>query len=159
MNTSTDANATTDAESRTSHGLLTLLTREREIHGTTVNPTPAIIVTLIAALGATLRFYELGQASYWVDEVYSATFRGAVPLLDLLTIQEPIPPLYYAFLKYWMVLFGQGEFATRSLSALFGVGSIVAIYFVATALFNRRAGYIAALLLAVSVFILTAINT
>ncbi|NUB93736.1 glycosyltransferase family 39 protein [Haloterrigena sp. SYSU A121-1] len=113
---------------------------------------PAAILTIITTVGATVRFYSLGEASYWFDEVYSVTVRGDMPIAELLTASEPHPPLHYLLLKYWMMLFGQGEFATRSLSALFGIGAIVLIYFLCKELFTRSAGYIGAALLALSTF-------
>lgn len=101
---------------------------------------PAAILGIITAVGAAVRFYRLGGASYWVDEIYSVVVRGDMPIGNLLTASEPHPPLYYLLLKFWMMAFGQGEFVTRSLSALFGVGAIVAIYFLCKELFDRPAG-------------------
>lgn len=120
---------------------------------------PAAILTVITALGTAVRFYGLGGASYWFDEIYSVTIRGDLPLGQLLVNPEPHPPLYYLLLKYWMVAFGQGEFAARSLSALFGVGTIVAIYFVCKELFDRSTGYFGAALLALSTFNIHASQT
>lgn len=113
---------------------------------------PVVILTGISVVGAAVRLYGLGGASYWYDEIYSVTVRGDMPLADLLTASEPHPPLYYVLLKYWMSVFGHGEFATRFLSVLFGVGAIIATYFLCKRLFDRSAGYIGAALMALSTF-------
>lgn len=113
---------------------------------------PAAILSTIVTVGALIRFYGLGEASYWVDEIYSVTVRGSMPLEQLFTAAEPHPPLYYLLLKFWMEIFGQGEFAVRTLSALFGVGSILGIYFLCKKLFDRSGGYIGATLMALSTF-------
>lgn len=120
---------------------------------------PAGILALITAVGAAVRFYGLAGASYWVDEVYSVTVRAEMPLAELITAAEPHPPLHYLLLKYWMMAFGQGEFATRALSALFGIGAIIAMYFLCKELFNQSAGYIGAALLALSTFHIHASQT
>ena len=120
---------------------------------------PAMILACIIAIGAAIRFYDLAGASYWYDEIYSVAVRGDMSLPRLLTDSEPHPPLYYLILKYWMIVFGQGEFATRSLSVLFGVGAITGIYFLCKDLFTRPAGYVGAALMALSTFNIHASQT
>jgi uncharacterized membrane protein len=120
---------------------------------------PAAILAIITAVGTAVRFYGLAGASYWYDEIYSVAIRSAMPFGSLLTASEPHPPLYYLILKYWMSTFGQSEFATRTLSALFGVGAIIAIYFLCKELFSRSAGYIGAALMALSTFNIHASQT
>lgn len=120
---------------------------------------PGTIVGLIVVLGTALRLYGLAGASLWVDEIYSIAYRGSLPILELITAPEPHPPLYFAMLKYWMALFGQSAFATRFLSVLFGVFAIVAMYYLGKQLFDRRAGYVAAVLLALSPFHIHASQT
>jgi cellulose synthase/poly-beta-1,6-N-acetylglucosamine synthase-like glycosyltransferase/uncharacterized membrane protein len=107
----------------------------------------------VLAVGMFLRVFRLGFRSYWLDEIYSVVYRGSMPVQQILTMtQESHPPLYYVFLHYWMQFFGTSPTATRLLSAIFGMGAIIAIYFFAMELFNREAGLIAAILLAVSTF-------
>src|SRR5690606_15382964 len=81
----------------------------------------ALGVILIAA--AAIRFWDLAGPSYWVDELYSLNFAGLPhgQLWSEWMVREPVPPLYYSLLRGWTALFGDGEFAARSLSALFGV--------------------------------------
>lgn len=57
--------------------------------------------------------------SYWRDEAFSVIL-AQKPILELLqiTAKDFSPPLYYILLKFWMMLLGDGEVATRSLSLL-----------------------------------------
>jgi mannosyltransferase len=66
--------------------------------------------------------------SVWFDEGYSIILaQQPVPELWALTAVDAHPPLYYLLLKAWGEVFGWGEFALRSLSAIllsFAVGSM-----------------------------------
>jgi cellulose synthase/poly-beta-1,6-N-acetylglucosamine synthase-like glycosyltransferase len=107
----------------------------------------------VVALGALLRWYGIRQDSLWTDELYSVAIRGSDTLSTLVAGgQDPHPPLYYLFLNGWMRIFGTSLISVRSLSILFGLGTIIAVYFLATELFDDRTGLIAALLVAVSAF-------
>lgn len=111
---------------------------------------------LISALGATLRIHKLGAESIWLDEAYSIQIsHGSLASIINETAKDVHPPLYYFALHYWMQIFGDSEFSTRLLSALFGTLAIFALYKFATLLFNRTTGLLAALLLALSQFHLT----
>jgi cellulose synthase/poly-beta-1,6-N-acetylglucosamine synthase-like glycosyltransferase/4-amino-4-deoxy-L-arabinose transferase-like glycosyltransferase len=106
----------------------------------------------VVLLGVGLRLPNL-ERSFWIDEIYSVARRGSMDVGGLITTtSDPHPPLYYLALKGWMTVFGQSEIAVRSLSILFGIGSIAAIYLLGDALYDRRAGLFAALLMAVSSF-------
>ena len=59
--------------------------------------------------------------------------------------------LYYTLLREWMH-FGQTEFVIRSLSALFGIAAIPAVYRLGRRLFDVPTGLIAAALLATHSF-------
>lgn len=107
----------------------------------------------VIALGLFLRLFRIGKESYWLDEIYSVVYRGQMPVQRILLLtQESHPPLYYVLLHYWTALLGTTPNAARSLSAIFGVGAIVAAYFLGKELFDHEAGLIVALLLAVSTF-------
>jgi 4-amino-4-deoxy-L-arabinose transferase-like glycosyltransferase len=59
------------------------------------------------------------------------------------------PPLYALLLRAWTAVFGTGEAAVRSLSAVFGVAAVAAVAPLAASLWrDARAGLLAALLLA-----------
>jgi uncharacterized membrane protein len=108
---------------------------------------------LIIALGAVLRVYKLGSESIWLDEAFTIqTAHGSLPSIIEETSKDVHPPLYYFALHYWVQLFGDSEFSTRLLSAIFGVLALLAIYKLASLLFDRATGLLAALLLALSHF-------
>ena len=108
------------------------------------------ILLFILAGGAVLRFYGLSSESFWFDETYSVwVARHSVAWHITLSTQRIFPPLYYLLLHFWLAL-GSSEFVVRMLSALMGLGSIVAIYALANRLFDVRVGLLSALLLAIS---------
>ena len=113
-----------------------------------------ILILLICGVGFFLRFYALGGESFWFDEKMSLYFSQG----DLVSILTPpssetqIPPLYYIMLHFWTRLVGTGEFAVRSLSAIFGSISILALYKLGKYLFNVKIAIYSSLILAVSIF-------
>lgn len=118
-----------------------------------VGVRPELAAVLV--LGAAIRLYRLGSESLWLDEAFSvvvASRNSFGYLLFELPTSDPHPPLYNVFLKAWMAAFGTSEVSVRFPSALFGVGSIVAGYYLADELFDRRTALVASVLLAVSPF-------
>lgn len=106
----------------------------------------------ILVVAAAIRFWNLAGPSFWLDELYSIHF-ARLPLSQLWSewmVREPVPPLFYSLLKAWVALFGEGEFAVRSLSAFFGVLAVGGIFLLARALFSANIALFAALLAAVS---------
>jgi hypothetical protein len=59
--------------------------------------------------------------------------------------------LYYAILRFWIHL-GQSEFAVRSLSVVFALAAVTALYWLGTRTFGRKIGILGALLLAINGF-------
>jgi mannosyltransferase len=111
-------------------------------------------VTLLAIIliGFFLRIYQLGTQSIWIDEAYSIWIsKLAVPQMVQTTAGDVQPPLYYLLLHYWMMVFSTSKSAVRLLSALFGVLAIPMIYVVGRQLFNKEAGLVGALILALSI--------
>jgi mannosyltransferase len=115
-----------------------------------------VSVSLCTMFGAFLRFYHIGTESFWFDEtasIYSAEKSLYVMLGGCLQWHRQ-PPLHFAALKLWIDFFGDGEIAVRSLSALFGVGSIFLIFLIGRKLFNNKVGLIACFLSMFSYFFL-----
>jgi mannosyltransferase len=111
------------------------------------------MLALIVAGGAALRFSTLDLQSYWYDEVITADHVLHASLFDTLSTlpsSESTPPLYYLLAWAWSVPFGTGEVGLRSLSAVIGTATIPVAYGGGTALSSRRAGLIAAGLVAAS---------
>ena len=71
-------------------------------------------------------------------------------MLHEVKASESNPPLYYVLAWGWAKAFGTGEVGLRSLTALFGAATVPVVYFAARELASRRAGLIAAALVAVN---------
>lgn len=61
--------------------------------------------------------------------------------------------LYHLLLNLWVRIFGESEFAVRSMSALFGALAVAAVYLLGVHLYGRVAGLLAGLLFALNAFI------
>ena len=112
--------------------------------------------TLWAVLGLALalRLHQINETSIWFDEAFSifavqSSFTG---MLDTVIREAIVPPLYYSALYLWTALFGQSEFAVRSLSLVFGMASVFMMYVTASLIYSRPIGLIAAFLLATATF-------
>ena len=107
-----------------------------------------------------LSVYQLGAKSFWRDEVSSVVFAsGSLP--DLLTIigrdreKVGLPNMatYYLVLDFWLAL-GETEARIRFLSVLAGAATVVPVFFLARRLGGPIAATSAALLFAVSPFVI-----
>jgi hypothetical protein len=103
-------------------------------------------ISLILLLAVGLYLHQIAAESLWRDEVFSidgvVTGKGLPP-------HNKIRPLYYMLLWVWMQ-FSVSLAWLRSLSVLFGLGSIFLTYQLGKKLANQATGYIAALLLTLS---------
>ena len=104
-----------------------------------------------------LRFATLGVQSYHHDEIVTASRilrDGFWHAMDAVGFSESAPPLYYAIAWLWTQLTGTGEFGLRSVSALAGVATVPVAYLLGAELSSRRAGIVAAALVAVNPMLL-----
>lgn len=113
----------------------------------------AAIIVATTLIGTGLRLHVLATRSLWIDEASSVCFAALPwrPFLKLLWHGQANMALYYVILRAWLHL-GDGEFVVRSLSVLFGIAAIPAVYALGARLFDRRTGVIAAILLSVHSF-------
>ena len=105
----------------------------------------------LIAIGIGLRFFTLSDL--WLDEALTVDV-ARLPLHELPNAlkHDGAPPLYYVLLHFWMRVFGQGDFAVRSLS---GLTSVIALPFAWAAgkrLGGRPTAWAALLLMATSPF-------
>ncbi|MFE4107919.1 glycosyltransferase family 39 protein [Almyronema epifaneia] len=86
-------------------------------------------------------------------QTYSAD-NGASDTIQGLARYEPhLPPAYFLLVREWAHWFGSSPGVIRSFSAVVGLLSLLGIYLLAVELFkNKRAGWIAATLMAISPF-------
>src|SRR5580658_4312834 len=112
----------------------------------------SVLLFLILAVAAFVRFYRIAAPSLWMDEIWSiemAMGRGsahdnlptdvirtdqpnftspaeAAPWWSILTHLSGVthPPLYFVVLRWWIDVFGTRSLAVRALSALFSLGEI-----------------------------------
>lgn len=115
------------------------------------------IVAGLTVLAALLRFATLGVQSYHHDEIVTASrvLRGSFwHAMDAVGFSESAPPLYYALAWFWTQVTGTGEWGLRSLSAVAGVATVPVAYLLGQELRGRRAGLMAAALVAVNPMLL-----
>ena len=112
-----------------------------------------LLIGAITLFGAGLRVLWLGAKGLWLDEAFSV-WMAALPLDRLFTELGRLdqhPPLYYTLLHFWAA-FGQGEATVRLLSVLFSAATIPVVFLLGRRLLGTTAGFVAALLLALSPF-------
>lgn len=74
----------------------------------------------VLAVAGWLRFYNLGRASLMIDESTYAWWLVNLPVVKMLDALRQVgsnPPFYFLVLKLYSQMFGESEFALRSLSA------------------------------------------
>ena len=110
----------------------------------------------LVVLAAVLRFATIATQSYWADEALTV-YEVHLPFGSMLSAvghAETTPPLYFILAWAWAHIFGTGEAALRSLSALAGVAVVPITYACGRELVSRRAGLIAAALAAVNPYLI-----
>jgi len=113
-----------------------------------------VVVVLIAAAA---RFIGLGGLEPWEDEIYS--FIGSSDLIqkqlmwtgERMTLHSPLP---YVEIKLVRAVLGRSEFALRLPAALYGTLAVGAFYVLMARMFDPRAAFFSAALLAVHPFAL-----
>ncbi len=113
-------------------------------------------------LACGLRVYQLGAQSLWSDEgltLYRARLSLADNLSNIIMIPPGVPtrdtnpPLYFLALSGLRLVAGESEYVLRFLSVLSGVLCVPLLYVLGRRLFSVQTGRVAALLGAVSPFL------
>ncbi len=106
----------------------------------------------LALVAFLLRVSYHDAQSLWRDEVDVLRFANqpAAQLLHNLAQVKYNGPLYYILMHGWLALTGESEFALRFLAACAGVLAVPLAAWIGQALIGRRAAWLAALLVAVS---------
>ncbi len=100
---------------------------------------------LVILAGVVGRF--LAPAGLWLDEALSVDI-ARLPLQQIpgALVQDGSPPLYYVLLHYWMLVFGQGDFAVRALSGIISTATLPFLWAAGERAGGRRAAWAALLL-------------
>jgi mannosyltransferase len=114
------------------------------------------LLLALVVVAAAIRIITIDNQSFWADEALTAYEAGqSFPaMLHTVTSIETTPPLYFVLIWIWSKAFGTGEVALRSISAIAGVATVPVAYHCARELIDRRAGLIAAALVAVNPFMI-----
>ena len=121
-----------------------------------MNRREAWLLAALLAVAAIVRFATLDHQSFDHDEAVTAIrvlHPGLGDTLSVVSHLERSPPLYYVLIWLWSKLFGIGEVGLRSLSALIGTLTVLPAYLAARELGSRRAGLIAAALVALTPYL------
>ena len=92
-------------------------------------------------------FFALYKSNspYSSDEVWSVKAVSVDYSSTMETLKADVhPPLYYQFLYVWVRLFGTGERAVRSLSGLFYILGVFAVYGLARTLYESKTALLCA---------------
>jgi mannosyltransferase len=122
-----------------------LLPRMRSLFWTRESLAALAVLTAAATV---LRFLFLVRKPFWFDECFSvevARLRWS-DFFKLMWRREANMSLYYLLLRGWLHL-GSSQFLVRSLSVIFSLAALPAIYWLAAQLFDRRVGLLSAALL------------
>src|SRR5436309_5828905 len=105
-----------------------------------MRPAPALFrpplklgmtLAVVLILATALRSWQLGQLSFWYDEVVTmrlAQAPGPGALLDrLFEIDATRAPLHPLLLQAWVRLFGTSEASARAMSVLCGVVTVALV--------------------------------
>lgn len=117
-----------------------------------------LYVLLFFIVATFLRFFMLADKSLWGDEGFSIYFSdGSAPQEVITRILrsesgDRFQPLYYLVLYYWRQLFGDSEFAFRSLPAFLGVSTVIVLFCTALEVYGKKHALWTLILVAVSSF-------
>lgn len=115
---------------------------------------PVIILTLVTLLATILRFTPIvWQRDFWYDEAFTGILlKASWGEMNQMIFADVHPPLYYWLVKPWSALFDYSPEGIRFFSLIFGVLTVVSIYWIGKRMFDTRAGLLAAAITAISPF-------
>lgn len=113
-----------------------------------------IIFLLIFVAGIYLRATPaVFERDYWYDEAFTGILlQQPWGEMNQMIFDDVHPPLYYWLAKPWSGPFDYSPFGIRTFSILFGLATIISIYWIGKRMFSERAGLLAAVFTAFSPF-------
>ena len=114
---------------------------------------PLVLLGIVTAAAAVLRFHAIGWKPIWIDEGVSIEVARLdwYNFLRVLWRHEGNMTLYYVLLRAWLP-FGSSEGYIRALSVLPSLAAIPAIYDLGRRMFDTRVGLIGSFLLALNAY-------
>jgi len=111
------------------------------------------VIGAAALITAGLVLRMLTASDLWLDEALTVNI-AKLPLAEIPAAlgHDGAPPLYYLALHVWMAIFGDGDLAVRSLSGAASGLTIPVVWLIGRRLGGTRAGWGAAIVLAVNPF-------
>ena len=118
--------------------------------------TDWVVVVFLVVFSGFFIFWGLGRTTLvdWDESIYAGVAKEMVVRGDWLTLYWngqkffEKPPLYFWLTALNFLIFGFSEFAARFWSAILGIIGVVVVYFFGREVFDRLAGFTAALILA-----------
>lgn len=95
------------------------------------------LLSVVVLFGAALRFWHLGQWSFWIDEVFTVRDAQNFSLDSWRVIPNPIP---YLAVKLSILIAGNSEWGSRFIPCLIGIACIPMVFGLGRTLFNWRIG-------------------
>jgi uncharacterized membrane protein len=112
-----------------------------------------VVLACVLAAGAFMRFYALDAQSLWNDELSTweqSHYESLSEVIEYGVRPHPYPPGFQILIYYVEQFVGQSEIILRLPSAIAGVLTIIAMYFLARRIYSHREAVIAATLTAFS---------
>jgi mannosyltransferase len=110
---------------------------------------------LITLLAAALRFYKLGEWSFWIDEIFTinramSQYSNAELIIDNIPPATTLAPISVILTAQVLNIGGINEWSARLVSVVIGVLTIPVLYIPLRKIFGNQVNLIALLLLAIS---------
>jgi mannosyltransferase len=113
-----------------------------------------VVLLLLMCIPVLLSVFFFAGQSLRLDEAQSLWQSGrGVGYIFNLVAKDVHVPLYHILLHFWRIAFGDTVMVARSMSLVFYILSIPALYLLGTAAYNRRVGFFAAFLFSISPFV------
>ena len=106
-----------------------------------------VLLSVVLLFGTILRFWNLGQWSFWIDEAFTVRDAQTLSSDSWQVIPNPIP---YLAVKLSILLAGSREWGSRFIPCIVGIVSIPAVFGLGRTLFNRRIGLLSGAFVACS---------
>ncbi|HLO00349.1 MAG TPA: glycosyltransferase family 39 protein, partial [Pyrinomonadaceae bacterium] len=105
-----------------------------------------VCLVLLLLLSSFFALYHSATA-YGTDEVWSVKTASLNYSAEIAAVKADVhPPLYFLILHSWMRLFGKEERTVRSLSGLFYLLSVLAVFGIGRELYGRKTALLCAVI-------------